>query len=187
MPPFARSGMERGEKRTWVSLLGVCLVPPVLLPLLPLLHLVGGAPLGQGLYPMPASVLQGQWGTGTGASLREGLDALRVAVGARTLEFTLWNREGSASRMSSSLAKTLCTCCLEWVANGACSIQDIRVAGSSVVRAPQSPALSPVLGICFSLEAPSARACQQEGYCVWVQVSTGTGTHVRAHTGHTQD
>ncbi|XP_054242140.1 serine protease 56 [Indicator indicator] len=50
--------MERGEKRTWVSLLGVCLVPPVLLPLLPLLHLVGGAPLGQGLYPMPASVLQ---------------------------------------------------------------------------------------------------------------------------------
>ncbi|XP_051482781.1 serine protease 56 [Apus apus] len=48
--------MEQGGKRMWGGLLGVCLVPPVLL--LPLLQLVGGAPLGQGLYPMPAGVLQ---------------------------------------------------------------------------------------------------------------------------------
>ncbi|NXY80438.1 PRS56 protease, partial [Glareola pratincola] len=57
-------------------------VPPVLL--LMLLQVAGGAPLGQGLYPMPAGVLQGQWGTGTGASLREGLAADGAAVGART-------------------------------------------------------------------------------------------------------
>nr|XP_021136265.1 serine protease 56 isoform X4 [Columba livia] len=50
--------MERAGKRTRGFLLGVCLVPPVLLPLLLLLQLVRGAPLGQGLYPMPASVLQ---------------------------------------------------------------------------------------------------------------------------------
>lgn len=67
MPPFARPGMERGGKRTRGALPGVCLVPPVLLPLLPLLQLAGGAPLGQGLYPMPAGVLQGQWSKGTGA------------------------------------------------------------------------------------------------------------------------
>ncbi|XP_054022769.1 serine protease 56 isoform X2 [Dryobates pubescens] len=75
--------MERGEKRTWVSLLGVCLVPPVLLPLLPLLHLVGGAPLGQGLYPMPASVLQALSSRGTlvlEAALRSALLALEQAL-----------------------------------------------------------------------------------------------------------
>ncbi|XP_064020971.1 serine protease 56 [Pogoniulus pusillus] len=75
--------MERGEKRTWVSLLGVCLVPPVLLPLLPLLHLVGGAPLGQGLYPMPASVLQALSSRGTlvlEAALRSALLALERAL-----------------------------------------------------------------------------------------------------------
>ncbi|KAM6258744.1 serine protease 56 [Spheniscus humboldti] len=52
--------MERGGKRTRGALLGVRLVPSVLLPLLPLLQLAGGAPLGRGLYPMPASVLQGR-------------------------------------------------------------------------------------------------------------------------------
>ncbi|XP_030311718.1 serine protease 56 [Calypte anna] len=48
--------MERKGKRTQGALLGVCLVPFVLL--LPLLQLAGGASLGQGLYPMPAAVLQ---------------------------------------------------------------------------------------------------------------------------------
>ncbi|XP_039930347.1 serine protease 56 [Hirundo rustica] len=48
--------MEQRGKRTRDALLGVRLVPPVLL--LSLLQLVGGAPLGQRLYPMPASILQ---------------------------------------------------------------------------------------------------------------------------------
>ncbi|KAM7044040.1 serine protease 56 isoform 1-T1 [Acridotheres tristis] len=48
--------MEQRGKRTRDALLRVRLVPPVLL--LPLLQLVGGAPLGQKLYPMPASILQ---------------------------------------------------------------------------------------------------------------------------------
>nr|XP_041574158.1 LOW QUALITY PROTEIN: serine protease 56 [Taeniopygia guttata] len=48
--------MEQRGKRTPDGLLGVRLVPPVLL--LPLLQLVGGAPSGQRLYPMPASILQ---------------------------------------------------------------------------------------------------------------------------------
>ena len=74
----------------WGALLGVRLVPPVLLLLLPpLLQLAGGAPVGQGLYPMPAGVLQGQWGTGTGASLREDLAAGGAAVGAGTPGCTL--------------------------------------------------------------------------------------------------
>ncbi|XP_064313548.1 serine protease 56 [Phalacrocorax carbo] len=50
--------MERGGKWTRGTLLGVCLVPPALLALLPLLKLAGGAPVGQRLYPMPADVLQ---------------------------------------------------------------------------------------------------------------------------------
>lgn len=79
--------MEQRGKRTRDALLGVRLVPPVLL--LPLLQLVGGAPLGQRLYPMPASILQGQWGTGMGASLGESLAADGVAVGDGTLGFPL--------------------------------------------------------------------------------------------------
>ncbi|XP_071668823.1 serine protease 56 isoform X4 [Patagioenas fasciata] len=75
--------MERGGKRTRAFHLGVCLVPPVLLPLLPLLQLVGGAPLGQGLYPMPASVLQALSSRGTlvlEAALRSALLALERAL-----------------------------------------------------------------------------------------------------------
>ncbi|NWW08469.1 PRS56 protease, partial [Oreocharis arfaki] len=62
-------------------LLGVRLVPPVLL--LPLLQLVGGAPLGQGLYPMPASILQALSSRGTlvlEAALRSALLALERAL-----------------------------------------------------------------------------------------------------------
>ncbi|NXF65255.1 PRS56 protease, partial [Ciccaba nigrolineata] len=61
----------------------VCLVPPVLLPLLPLLQLVGGAPLSQGLYPMPAGVLQALSSRGTlvlEAALRSALLALERAL-----------------------------------------------------------------------------------------------------------
>lgn len=87
LPPFARPGMQQRGKRTRDGLLGVRMVPLVLLLLL--LQLVGGAPVGQRLYPMPASILQGQWGTGTGVSLRESLAADGVAVGDRTLGFTL--------------------------------------------------------------------------------------------------
>ncbi|XP_074690672.1 serine protease 56 [Strix aluco] len=75
--------MERGGKRTRDALLGVCLVPPVLLPLLPLLQLVGGAPLSQGLYPMPAGVLQALSSRGTlvlEAALRSALLALERAL-----------------------------------------------------------------------------------------------------------
>ncbi|NWU20275.1 PRS56 protease, partial [Dyaphorophyia castanea] len=59
----------------------VCLVPPVLL--LPLLQLVGAAPLGQGLYPMPASILQALSSRGTlvlEAALRSALLALERAL-----------------------------------------------------------------------------------------------------------
>ncbi|XP_069720705.1 serine protease 56 [Phaenicophaeus curvirostris] len=59
-------------------LLGVCLVPPVLL-----LQLAGGAPLGRGLYPMPASVLQALSSRGTlvlEAALRSALLALERAL-----------------------------------------------------------------------------------------------------------
>ncbi|NWW62741.1 PRS56 protease, partial [Ifrita kowaldi] len=62
-------------------LLGIRLVPPVLL--LPLLQLVGGAPLGQGLYPMPASILQALSSRGTlvlEAALRSALLALERAL-----------------------------------------------------------------------------------------------------------
>ncbi|NWI44895.1 PRS56 protease, partial [Picathartes gymnocephalus] len=62
-------------------LLGVRLVPPVLL--LPLLQLVGGAPLGQRLYPMPASILQALSSRGTlvlEAALRSALLALERAL-----------------------------------------------------------------------------------------------------------
>ncbi|XP_049658471.1 serine protease 56 isoform X2 [Accipiter gentilis] len=75
--------MERGGKRTRGALPGVCLVPPVLLPLLPLLQLAGGAPLGQGLYPMPAGVLQALSSRGTlvlEAALRSALLALERAL-----------------------------------------------------------------------------------------------------------
>ncbi|NXH69577.1 PRS56 protease, partial [Hydrobates tethys] len=51
--------------------------------LLPLLQLVGGAPLGQGLYPMPASVLQALSSRGTlvlEAALRSALLALERAL-----------------------------------------------------------------------------------------------------------
>ncbi|NXS28201.1 PRS56 protease, partial [Pomatostomus ruficeps] len=54
---------------------------PVLL--LPLLQLVGGAPLGQGLYPMPASILQALSNRGTlvlEAALRSALLALERAL-----------------------------------------------------------------------------------------------------------
>ncbi|KAM6127518.1 serine protease 56 [Phoenicopterus ruber ruber] len=71
--------MEPGGKRTWGTLLGVRLVPLVL----PLLQLVGGAPLGQGLYPMPASVLQALSSRGTlvlEAALRSALLALERAL-----------------------------------------------------------------------------------------------------------
>ncbi|KAM9615802.1 serine protease 56 isoform 3-T3 [Morphnus guianensis] len=83
LPPFAHPRMERGGKRTRGALLGVCLVPPVLLPLLPLLQLAGGAPLGQGLYPMPAGVLQALSSRGTlvlEAALRSALLALERAL-----------------------------------------------------------------------------------------------------------
>ncbi|NXO09828.1 PRS56 protease, partial [Oriolus oriolus] len=59
----------------------VCLLPSVLL--LPLLQLVGGAPLGQGLYPMPASILQALSSRGTlvlEAALRSALLALERAL-----------------------------------------------------------------------------------------------------------
>ncbi|XP_042657072.1 serine protease 56 isoform X2 [Tyto alba] len=72
--------MERGGKRTWDALLGVRLVPLVLLPLL---QLAGGAPLGQGLYPMPAGVLQALSSRGTlvlEAALRSALLALERAL-----------------------------------------------------------------------------------------------------------
>ncbi|XP_029885054.1 serine protease 56 isoform X2 [Aquila chrysaetos chrysaetos] len=75
--------MERGGKRTRGALLGVCPVPPVLLPLLPLLQLAAGAPLGQGLYPMPAGVLQALSSRGTlvlEAALRSALLALERAL-----------------------------------------------------------------------------------------------------------
>ncbi|NXE83205.1 PRS56 protease, partial [Cochlearius cochlearius] len=58
-------------------------VPPVLLPLLPLLQLAGGASLGQGLYPMPAGVLQALSSRGTlvlEAALRSALLALERAL-----------------------------------------------------------------------------------------------------------
>ncbi|NXF78133.1 PRS56 protease, partial [Sclerurus mexicanus] len=51
--------------------------------LLPLLQLVGGAPLGQGLYPMPASILQALSSRGTlvlEAALRSALLALERAL-----------------------------------------------------------------------------------------------------------
>ncbi|XP_059678885.1 serine protease 56 [Gavia stellata] len=73
--------MERGGKRTRGALLGVRLVPSVLLPLL--LPLAEGAPLGQGLYPMPASVLQALSSRGTlvlEAALRSALLALERAL-----------------------------------------------------------------------------------------------------------
>ncbi|XP_056215106.1 serine protease 56 isoform X1 [Falco biarmicus] len=72
--------MERGGKRMQGALLGARLVPPVLLLLL---QLVGGAPLGQGLYPMPASVLQALSSRGTlvlEAALRSALLALERAL-----------------------------------------------------------------------------------------------------------
>ncbi|XP_075617970.1 serine protease 56 [Balearica regulorum gibbericeps] len=75
--------MERGGERTRGDILGVCLVPPVLLLLPLLLQLVGGAPLGQGLYPMPASVLQALSSRGTlvlEAALRSALLALERAL-----------------------------------------------------------------------------------------------------------
>ncbi|NXS05753.1 PRS56 protease, partial [Oxylabes madagascariensis] len=62
-------------------LLGVRLSPSVLL--LPLLQLVGGAPLGQSLYPMPASILQALSSRGTlvlEAALRSALLALERAL-----------------------------------------------------------------------------------------------------------
>ncbi|NXC47441.1 PRS56 protease, partial [Penelope pileata] len=60
---------------------GVHLSPPVLLLLL--LQLAGGGPLGQGLYPMPASVLQALSSRGTlvlEAALRSALLALERAL-----------------------------------------------------------------------------------------------------------
>lgn len=90
--------MEREGKRTLGTLLRLLLVPPMLLLLLPLLQLAGGAPLGQGLYPMPAGVLQGQWGTGTGTSLGEGLAVDgAAAVTAGTPEFAL-RKEGKCKQ-----------------------------------------------------------------------------------------
>ncbi|OWK58048.1 Serine protease 56 [Lonchura striata] len=74
--------MEQRGKRTRDGLLGVWLVPPVLLLLL-LLQLVGGAPLGQRLYPMPASILQALSSRGTlvlEAALRSALLALERAL-----------------------------------------------------------------------------------------------------------
>ncbi|CAN8190625.1 unnamed protein product [Coccothraustes coccothraustes] len=73
--------MEQRGKRTRDGLLGVRLVPPVLL--LPLLQLVGGAPVGQRLYPMPASILQALSSRGTlvlEAALRSALLALERAL-----------------------------------------------------------------------------------------------------------
>ncbi|TRZ23063.1 hypothetical protein HGM15179_004102 [Zosterops borbonicus] len=73
--------MEQRGKRTRDALLRVRLVPPVLL--LPLLQLVGGAPLGQRLYPMPASILQALSSRGTlvlEAALRSALLALERAL-----------------------------------------------------------------------------------------------------------
>ncbi|XP_054062532.1 serine protease 56 [Rissa tridactyla] len=73
--------MERRGKRMRGALLGVHLVPPALL--LMLLQLAGGAPLGQGLYPMPASVLQALSSRGTlvlEAALRSALLALERAL-----------------------------------------------------------------------------------------------------------
>ncbi|NXL86106.1 PRS56 protease, partial [Alectura lathami] len=61
----------------------VCLAQPVLLPLLLVLQLAGGAPLGQGLYSMPASVLQALSSRGTlvlEAALRSALLALERAL-----------------------------------------------------------------------------------------------------------
>ncbi|XP_074954428.1 serine protease 56 [Phalacrocorax aristotelis] len=75
--------MERGGKWTRGTLLGVCLVPPALLALLPLLKLSGGAPVGQRLYPMPADVLQALSSRGTlvlEAALRSALLALERAL-----------------------------------------------------------------------------------------------------------
>ncbi|XP_053930514.1 serine protease 56 isoform X1 [Cuculus canorus] len=72
--------MERGGNRMPGVLLGVCLVPSVLLPLL---QVAGGAPLGQGLYPMPASILQALSSRGTlvlEAALRSALLALERAL-----------------------------------------------------------------------------------------------------------
>ncbi|RMC02039.1 hypothetical protein DUI87_21201 [Hirundo rustica rustica] len=73
--------MEQRGKRTRDALLGVRLVPPVLL--LSLLQLVGGAPPGQRLYPMPASILQALSSRGTlvlEAALRSALLALERAL-----------------------------------------------------------------------------------------------------------
>ncbi|KAM9274813.1 serine protease 56 [Cariama cristata] len=74
--------MERGGQRMRGALLRVRLVPPVLLLLL-LLPLARGSPLGQGLYPMPAGVLQALSSRGTlvlEAALRSALLALERAL-----------------------------------------------------------------------------------------------------------
>ncbi|XP_061204741.1 serine protease 56 [Neopsephotus bourkii] len=75
--------MEQGGKKMRGAILGVRLVLPVLLSMLSLLQLVGGAPLAQGLYPMPAGVLQALSSRGTlvlEAALRSALLALERAM-----------------------------------------------------------------------------------------------------------
>uniref|UniRef100_A0A8V0Z3H5 Serine protease 56 n=1 Tax=Gallus gallus TaxID=9031 RepID=A0A8V0Z3H5_CHICK len=72
--------MEQGGKRTRGAVPMVCLSCPVMLLLL---QLAGGAPIGQGLYPMPASVLQALSSRGTlvlEAALRSALMALEEAL-----------------------------------------------------------------------------------------------------------
>ncbi|XP_072200468.1 serine protease 56 isoform X2 [Excalfactoria chinensis] len=72
--------MEQGGKRMRGVVRMVCLSSPVMLLLL---QLAGGAPMGQGLYPMPASVLQALSSRGTlvlEAALRSALLALEQAL-----------------------------------------------------------------------------------------------------------
>ncbi|XP_062439022.1 serine protease 56 [Rhea pennata] len=79
--------MERSSKRMEPALPtarpGAHLRPPVLLPLLQLLQLAGGAPLSPALYPMPPGVLQALSSRGTlvlEAALRSALLALEGAL-----------------------------------------------------------------------------------------------------------
>lgn len=160
------------------ALLGVHLVPPALL--LMLLQLAGGAPLGQGLYPMPASVLQGQWGTGTGSSLREGLAADGAAVGARTPRFTL-RKWGRANRMPGSLAKPSSPWgmpTLPGLAGKRCPWHLGTPGFQGVVCSCPTAASSPsCLSTCASPGGPSALAWPAGGW-LWV----GTGGDRYGHT-----
>lgn len=111
----------------------------------------------------------------------------RAAVAAGTPGFAL--RKGGKCKQDAWIPgkAASCPCCLDWVANGALTLGDTGVTGSSVVQVLWLPALPPVLAL-GTLCQGMARRRAAAGKYRWAQVQTRVGMDMQGtpRTAHTR-